>query len=209
MYNLLKTFLITISTVIIVISAVSASEKNWKLKKNSNGIKVYTRNVKNIDLDEFRGIGVIDASINNLINIIRDVPNHPNWAANCKKATLIKKNEKNTKRTIYNVTSLPWPLQDRDVVVEVIENNISNSKTILNFKALLKTSIRKNDDYVRITNMIGQWILTSISGEQTLVEYKIKCDPGGSIPKSIANYSSVNIPYNTILGLKNEAIKNK
>lgn len=57
--------------------------------------------------------------------------------------------------------------------------------------------------------MTGEWILKKHgdSGDKTYAEYRIKTDPGGNIPASIANSTSKKLPYQTILGLRKEIKK--
>ena len=57
---------------LFLISMALFAESGWKRVKNSNGIQVYTRSVAGSDLDEFKGITVVDARIEVIGEVIRD-----------------------------------------------------------------------------------------------------------------------------------------
>jgi len=55
----------------------------------------------------------------------------------------------------------------------------------------------------------GKWVLTPINRDHTRAVYTVKSNPGGSLPKSLANLKSKDIPYNTLMGLKMMVKKDK
>jgi hypothetical protein len=58
------------------------------------------------------------------------------------------------------------------------------------------------DGFVRMTEMKGYYILDYIDREHTKVSYIVKANPGGSLPSSIVNSSSQDIPFETLKGIK-------
>ena len=59
---------------------------------------------------------------------------------------------------------------------------------------------------VRVPKMTGMWTFTPMGTGDVMVVYQMHNEPGGSLPPGIANMASVDLPYNTLLRLR-ELIK--
>ena len=55
----------------------------------------------------------------------------------------------------------------------------------------------------------GSWTLDYLGPGATKAAYRIKVNPGGSIPAWLANTTTKEIPFNTMLGLMNMVKKQK
>ncbi len=194
---------------LFLISMALFAESGWKRVKNSNGIQVYTRSVAGSDLDEFKGITVVDARIEVIGEVIRDVPAQSQWMADCLEGRIIKKFSDND-MLVYNVTDVPWPLDDRDVLVRS-RGKIDMAKGVVDvvFTSVTDASVPPKKGRVRMKDFYGRWLLERVDTEKTRVTYIIKANPGGSIPASVANLSSKKIPYETLKNLKKMAKKQK
>ena len=51
----------------------SNDDAGWKQVKERSGIKVYTRDVPGSDIDDFKGVGIVDARLEVLGSIMRYV----------------------------------------------------------------------------------------------------------------------------------------
>ena len=178
---------------------VSVEDDSWKLRKDKNGIKVYTRDRNNTGMLEYKVNMIIETDIDQLIHIINNVEKYPSWMANCKSAELYK-TITDTSRIEYMTTSVPWPLQDRDVAFEfVISKNTNNS-----FEAYLKAvpeALPEKEKYVRIKNSEGSWIFNKVEDGKVEIIHQFYGDPEGNIPNWIINMFIVNGPYKTIQNL--------
>ena len=111
-------------------SAVLAQGK-WELKKNENGIEVYTRKAATGNLKELRVICELETSKAQLISTLEDIGNYNAWVYSNKKSVILK--TITPENIIYYTQShLPWPIKDRDLVIEL---NITSDPQTLNILA--------------------------------------------------------------------------
>jgi hypothetical protein len=201
-YSIILSFLVAMPT-----GVVAASD--WKLAIQKDGIDVSTRPVKGSDFDEFMGTADIDASIDVVYAVIKDVPAATQWMADCKENREISKIDEHTS-VQFNVTKSPWPVSDREALVIVTEKKDEKTgKITFAFHETNDTSVPVGKGNVRMPEISGQWILTPVNQDHTKVIYTVKSNPGGSLPKSLANMKSKEIPYNTLMGLKMMVKKDK
>jgi len=172
----------------------------WELRKDKGGIKVYTKEHKEDDILEYKATVVINTDIEKLIHIIHDVENYPSWTTNCQSAEIVEVLN-DTTRIEYLTTAVPWPLTDRDVVLQfqVVK------QTDVYFEATLKSkpeAVPENDKNTRIVISQGNWIFKTINDSQVEIEHQFLSDPGGGIPMWIVNMFIVSGPYKTLHNLK-------
>lgn len=179
-------------------SATDSSD--WKLRKDRNGIKVWTRDHKEKGILEYLSTITIETSLEKLIDIIQNVDKYPVWTANCETASIYKVLT-DTSRIEYLTTKVPWPLEDRDVVMEFVVS----SHTDMYFEANLTSApdaVPVSDDYIRIEISEGSWIFKKIDDNRVEVIHQFLSDPGGNIPMWIVNMFIVSGPFRTLDNLK-------
>ena len=72
---------------LFILQEVSAVEQqNWKLQKDKNGIKVYTKEVPDSPMKAFKGTTLISGSLDQYEVLLRDVANFTEWMHSLKKA---------------------------------------------------------------------------------------------------------------------------
>lgn len=190
----------------LLLTSMLMGDNGWNTEFTRNGITVYTRAVAGSDIKEFKSIGIIDAPAEVVNNVLDDIPNLVNWMPDCIVSRIVEK-KSNDYMILYQVIKTPWPLNSRDFTFEtrIIKDK---EKIIRTVKAVPHPSYPQTGNYVRITNMTGQWtLLRQDNNTRTLATYQIKSDPAGNIPVSIANATSKKLPYETLLRLK-EQVKN-
>lgn len=206
----MKRFIISSLIVILFLTAYSTvmgkenlsieDSAGWNLRKDKHGIKVYTRDHKNEGVLEYLAITSIDARIEKLVEIIHDVENYPDWTENCETASVYKILS-DSSRIEYMTTKVPWPLEDRDVVMEFVVSSHTNEY----FEAILRSvpdAVPESEDYVRIHISEGNWIFKEIGENKVEIIHQFLSEPGGNIPMWIVNMFIVSGPYKTLLNLK-------
>jgi hypothetical protein len=182
---------------------------DWKLAMQKDGIEVSTRPVKGSDLDEFMGTTDINASIDVVYAVIKDVPAATQWMADCKENREIRKIDEYTS-VQFNVTKAPWPVSDREALCIVTEKKDEKTgKITIEFHETNDPPVPVGKGNVRMPEIRGQWVLIPVNRDHTKVIYTAKSNPGGSLPKALANLKSKEIPYNTLLGLRMMVKKDK
>jgi hypothetical protein len=187
-----------LSVFLIWFSAGMAQGK-WELKKNENGIEVFTRKAATGNLKELRVLCELDATKAQLISTLQDINNYNAWVY-CNKKSNILKTISPEKIIYYTQTHLPWPLKDRDLIVEL---NINPSPDILNVQVKsLPDYLPKNSNYIRVPYSLAMWKVTQTPNNKLKVDYTFSVDPGGSIPPWIVNATLTVGPYNSFMKLR-------
>jgi len=122
-------------SLILLFSTLIEAKSDWRIVKNQDDIKVYSRNVQNVG-KTLRGSITVDGSISSVLAVIEDTDSYPRWLHNCYQAQQIK--HSNANRNInYVVINLPWPVKDRDIVIEGIRTQQKHNKSVeIKFKAV-------------------------------------------------------------------------
>jgi hypothetical protein len=175
------------------------AQGKWELKKNENGIEVYTRKAATGNLKELRVICELDATKAQLINTLQDIDNYNAWVYCNKKSTVLKTINPD-KIIYYTQTHLPWPLKDRDLIVEL---NISPTPDVLNVAVKsLPDYVPRYNGFIRVPYSLAQWKVTQAPNDKLKVDYTFSVDPGGSIPSWIVNATLAVGPYNSFMKLR-------
>ena len=131
-----------------------------------------------------------------LDSILQAVENNKNWVYSTKTAYRIKTNSK--KDFIYYAESaMPWPLENRDVVIHML----FNSDSIANM--LFVTASGEPDGFPRKTNIVrlphfqGRYVATQKTSNQLNILYYLEIDPGGNTPAWLVNMFVAKGPYET------------
>jgi hypothetical protein len=179
--------------------------EDWKLERNIDGIKVYTRATEGSEILEFKTTCEVDASRLRVAEVVARITDYPNWFPECENAQVLK-SISSTKRKIYYEIDLPWPASNRDIVMFLrVEVNNAKKTTYLYFDHTTGGKAEK-DGVIRMPNAKGYWKLET-AGSKTKVHYQFLADPGGSLPTWIINLFIVDGPYDTMVALREKLKK--
>ncbi len=181
----------------------------WKKTQSKDAIQGYERSFPGTDVKEFKAVGLVEAKIEVISQVLRDVAAYPVWMPQCKEATLLKQIDKNS-IIFYNESKSPWPVKNRAIIIKS-ETDIDEKtgRTTIAFKA-----IKDDDKYpikkgvVQITDLNGKYVIEFFGRDLTRISYSSKAHPGGNVPVSMANSTSRLFPLKTIKGLR-EMVKLK
>jgi len=190
-----------VTTFILLYSFCIAQQSQWTKVSESSGITVYTRPVKGSDLNEFKGITIINARLEVVGEVLRDIDNYTAWVADIKESSIIKKYNSD-KMIIRLLQTAPWPVNNREMILTINStNNYNKGIADIRFYAIELNDRPINKGTVRITDMDGSYYLEYISREKTRVTYTVRSNPGGALPSSIANMASRELPLRTLKGM--------
>ena len=191
----------------ILFFAVSAAiaQGKWELRKNDNGIQVYTRKAAIGSIKELRVICELETSKAQLISTIEDINNYNAWVYSNKKSVIIK--TVGPDNIIYYTQShLPWPIKDRDLIIEL--SITSNPQTLNILAKSIPDFLPKKSDFIRVPFSVAFWKVTQGMNNKLKVDYTFSLDPGGSIPAWLVNATMAIGPYNSFMKLR-ELLKAK
>jgi len=97
----------------------SAQEYEWEFKKETNGIKVYTRNIPDSNLKGLKIIMEVDISVNAIMALLMNTASYPEWVYKCSVSGPVE--IKSVLNTVdYYQIDFPWPFSDRDLYTNTI-----------------------------------------------------------------------------------------
>ena len=186
----------------------SSPESEWNLKKDKDGIEVYTRTFEGSLFDEFKGLTTIEnSSLEKVLAVILDVKNYGSLFPDCMNPKVLKQDGKYYDIHYIQVKA-PWPVKNRDTVYEQKTVIDENGKHALVSLKPLPDFIVEDKDFLRIREGSGFWELEEDENGNVMVVYQFHGEPGGEIPAWLANSFVVTQPFQTLVNLKNR-LKNE
>jgi hypothetical protein len=184
----------------------TANTKHWELVGDSSGIRVWTLEIPGQDLPGFRGITTIKAGIEQIVDVMLDVPHHVDWMWQCDESREVRwLNEEHTRGLLYNRINAPWPVWDRDVLVDVAWRYTPNKEALtFRFRNVDDPAAPPKDGIVRLPRLEGfyrLWTEPSKPGV-TNVLYQVEVDIAGNVPDFMARRYAKKLPYKTLEALR-------
>tara|TARA_R110002167_G_scaffold106552_3_gene273151 strand:- start:780 stop:1442 length:663 start_codon:yes stop_codon:yes gene_type:complete len=199
----------------MVLFAGTIAATEWELAKDADNIQVYTGKISGSDYKAFRGVGVVDAELNQLMAVLDDTPNFVHWMYNCKSPVLLYKASL-LDRYQYLQNDFPWPAKDRDMI---LRNEISqdpqtrvttvklSSVPLAELPKTAQAAMPKADGVVRMEGVQGFFELSPLANGQTKVIFQLHLNPGGGLPASLVNTQIVDNPFETLKALRKHVTK--
>lgn len=173
----------------------------WTKIKDSNGIKSYARSVPGTDLKEYIAVTTIDARMEVIGEVLRDVPEFIHWIPDCAAARIEKKYDRNT--FILHLILNPIVIEQRDIILkDEAVYDYENGNARINFFCTDEVIIPVEKKRTRVTVMNGLYKMEYLGRNKTKFIYKLRVDPAGDIPKIIAYSVMKNYPADTLKELK-------
>jgi hypothetical protein len=203
-----KKSLVIIFTLIFAVVAItgisnSQGKYQWKLEKTKDGCQVYTSKVAGKEYLASKCTCVIDAPMDVIGMVIRDIPNYPAWMTDCSATKVLKTiSEQDDKFVFWLHQHIPL-LTDRDVV---IKNN-----TILNYNkgyAIIEATSTTEMNYpeqpklVRMPSFSAVYTLEWIDKTHSKVTFLIDPDLGKGLPIGLSNSIITDNPWKSLAGMK-------
>jgi len=183
--------------VFLLLSAFSDDDPaNWALKKDENGIKVYTRYPPGSNLKEVRVVNNVKSSLSAIVSLLLDTKNYPGWIYACSEAQTLKLIS-DQEQYQYTVTNVPWPVSDRDVSAHFKVEQDSATRIVSVNSTGIPDYIPVKEGRVRVQHFQSNYKLTPLDSGMVKVEFELYVDPGGSVPAWLINANIVSAPYNT------------
>lgn len=183
--------------------AFALDTTGWRMVSDKNGIQVYMKHDDEARIKTFRGVTRFRVErLHSVSGVLNDTPNMPRWMHFISKAKEIRRSDY-LNREYQFLTTLPWPLADREAVVKLLvrQNPVNKGVTVHVINA--PTLLPPNSDYIRFPQMTGVFSFFPTEKEKEVeVTYELVLDPGGYIPAWIANIVLKDTPYFTLERLR-------
>lgn len=183
--------------------ASALDSADWRLVSNKNGIQVYMKHDDEARIKTFRGVTRFKVeNLHAMSGVLNDTPNMPRWMHFISKAKEIRRSDY-LNREYQFLTTLPWPLADREAVVKLLVRQDAVTRGVTVHVINAPTLLPPNNDYIRFPQMTGVFSFVPTGKDKEVeVTYELVLDPGGYIPAWIANIVLKDTPYFTLERLR-------
>jgi len=171
----------------------------WQLKKNKEGIEVYTRKIKGSKFKEYKAITKVDGTVQEIVQILQDPSNFDKWMPDTTGKLLEMKGD--SIQIHHAITKAPWPVKSRDGIYQFQYWPIKEGMLIK--MTCLPSYLPKVKGKIRIPSGSGFWKLKHLSANKVAIHYQFHADPGGNIPAWVSNMASVDLPFESLKNLRN------
>ena len=181
---------------LIVISAPSRADGDWRVEKERDGVQISTRAVDGWSIREIRGTLRIPGRLSSVVATLCDIDATAELNDLTSEAKIVQR-DSDTRYRLYTALKLTWPVSDRDIVEQrqIMQDPVTQVVTIDDTAAADTVPPRKS--YVRMERSHQVWTLTP-SGGEVAVEMRALTDPNGPIPAAIINLMAVDAPMKTL-----------
>ena len=119
---------------------------------------------------------IIHEPIDNILKVIEDVNNYKFFFDS------IELSVKNDDEQVRLGIDMPFPFTDRDYTVK-FSRSIDNNDISYLYHPIVTDNFPLDDNYIRLTEARGGWVLSKIDDRKTLVIYKWNGDMKGDFPQ--------------------------
>jgi len=177
---------------------VAQAQDNWELRRNENGITIYSQ--RHDKIVQLRLLTEFNATPANLEAQLQNINNYVNWVYGNKRSGIIKKINDND-IIYFTEAHLPWPIQDRDLVIELNIKPATGSEPLTITAKSIDGILPPKKHFIRVPYSLATWRIFPMPGNKIKIDYTFSLDPGGSIPGWLVNLTIAKGPYESFLKL--------
>lgn len=181
---------------------------NAKLTINKNNIKVWTYQNAQNPVFQYKAETSFDVPIEKAVSLILDVENAVNWVPYMGSVKVLSRDDQKGEFSLYMVLDFPFPLKDRDLVVQGKMRKDAQGIISIQNKAV-KKGYPINPNYVRLTDYEGDWTFQRLGNQKVKVSTYGYANPEGAIPLSFVNMFVQQQPYQMLQKMKVQLGKSK
>jgi hypothetical protein len=186
---------------LLLMGAASPAQEHWQLKKESDGIKIYTASKPNSNVKAIKVAYTLAATPSQLVALLLDIPSQTQWVYSTKLSYIIKKVADN-ELIYYTEKSMPWPASNRDVVMKLTISQHPATNIVTVHSTTVDGYMPPKPGIVRVPSSNVVWTVTPIDHDHIKIDYEAEADPGGSVPAFIVNMFLAKGPYETFKKLQ-------
>ena len=190
--------------IIIVTALISAStlagQDDWRLRKDVDGIKAYTREIDWTKFDEYRIESRMKGDISALLAVFKDFDVYAELFDGISDVTTHI--DEPDKYLNYITVKAPFPAKNRDGVY-LNELSYDEEKKLLHIQvSCVNDFYEPSKKYIQIEHCSGFWNITQLSDGNIDIVHQFVLDPGGFVPSFIINLQTTKNPIKSFKLLK-------
>ena len=201
----IRLLIFTTLSLSIAFSSVAIGQSNWQLKKDRDGIQVFSRTSAISKFNEIRVVAVMNGTLSALAAVLLDVNDHSDWVYATRSSVLLK-NVSPSELFFYTEVSAPWPAANRDLPVHLTVTQ-STEDNVMNITANgMPQFIPVKSGIVRVPMSKALWKVTALPNGKIQIDYQLSIDIGGSVPAWMFNMFSAKAPFESFKALKQQVL---
>ncbi len=180
---------------------------DWEFVKEKKGVQVYKKEIAGSPLVGFKGAMLMQAPITKVAEILLndDIESKRLWIDMIQEFRFLENGHRHA--VSYSSYDLPWPLADRDYVVQSdLAVDWQANELRLTLKSVEHPNAPKSVG-VRAELTESQYVLQPRGDDKTFVTVEIVTDPKGMLPAWLVNIIQSDWPSNTLSQLEIQAKK--
>ncbi len=163
----------------VALLAAPAWAGEWEQFLDEDGVSGYSRSVEGSRVLELRSVVVVDARIEVVGEVLRDVEALARPGSSCYEARFLEKRDSNH-YTFYVAYSVPGPFHDRVAVVSVANRyDLERGRVTADLRGVRAPKVSLPGSAVLIPEFEAQFVIEYLSREKT--------GPGAMLMKSLWN----------------------
>jgi len=177
-------------------------DEDWTLRKEKNGIQVYTKKRAESNLYMYKVKTQINASVEKVYDQVIDFRENLKYMELVDSLKFLNHRE-DISYINYMRFDMPWPVTNREMVMEMDVHHHTDSIRLVSND--LPGYVEQNKNYIQVEDFSEEWIMKfNESQKTTYITIKGWVNPGGDIPAWIVNLFSVRTPFRFISGILSE-----
>lgn len=195
---------VIIALVLLFAPGTAHGQFDWNLKKDEDGIRIFTATTPGSDIKSIKVEFTVDASLHQFLAFLMDIPRQPDWVYNTRMSKVLRVTQPN-ELIFYSQVNVPWPGTDRDYISTFTVRQVSKELTVIDSRAA-PDLMPVQKGFVRIKKSTAHWEITTLSASSLKLVYTLSFDPAGSVPAWLTNLFLTTGPSHTFKKLR-EGIK--
>lgn len=193
-----------VSALCLTTAAIAADVATLRIDKNN--IKVWTVQDPKNPVVSYKAETTLNSSLERAVGIVLDVENAKAWIPNVASTQVLSQDLSKGEFKLYMVLDFPFPLKDRDLIIQGTLRKDVNGNIQIKNKAIQQGKA-KNPNYIRLQKYQGDWVFSTVGDGKVKVVTTGYADPEGVIPQSVTNMFVQQQPYQMLQKMKVELAK--
>jgi len=168
----------------VAATAVAASESAWQLQREEDGIAVFTREMPDSPFLAVKATVSIRQSVDGLAEYLGDGSACMPWRKMCESSQVLRVISER-ERLVYQVLDLPWPIADRDLVIQSV-TDVDPQERVVTVSIETRSDAYPRQKYTRAETS-AQIRLRGIDNQTTEFNYIMHADLGGDVSPGLVN----------------------
>lgn len=169
----------------IAIISSPLNNPEWELKKDKDGILIYTKHIEGSDLKAIKAITTFECPLETCAAILRDIEHLTDLFPDTRIVKKISQSE--NEQVHYLEMDAPWPVTDRDGAFRLVYTYSKATQSLLVDARMVPDAYPVQDGIIRLSKGGGTWSFTRVDATHTRLDYYFHGEPGGNIPSWLAN----------------------